>query len=50
MATLLAVRFGFTFQDYHGPVLVTGGADAEGETLALSKDKILALLTSLEEL
>ncbi|NUK55484.1 DUF3846 domain-containing protein [Streptomyces lunaelactis] len=50
LATLLAVRFGFTWQEYHGPVLLTGGADAEGETVPLSKDKVLALLTSLEEL
>ncbi|GGW69849.1 hypothetical protein [Streptomyces xantholiticus] len=46
---MLAFRFGFTYQDYHGPVLLTGGADAEGETVPLSKDKLLALLTSLEE-
>ncbi|MEU4499218.1 DUF3846 domain-containing protein [Streptomyces sp. NPDC023998] len=50
LATLLAIRFGFTYQDYHGPVLLTGGADAEGETVPLTKDKVLALLTSLEEL
>ena len=50
LATLLAVRFGFTWQEYHGPVLLTGGADAEGETVPLSKDKVLALLTSLQEL
>ncbi|GGT54661.1 hypothetical protein GCM10010271_68160 [Streptomyces kurssanovii] len=49
LATVLAVRFGFTYQDYHGPVLLTGGADAEGDTVPLSKDKLLALLTSLEE-
>ncbi|MGP4001572.1 DUF3846 domain-containing protein [Streptomyces sp. 8N706] len=49
LATVLAFRFGFTYQDYHGPVLLTGGADAEGETVPLSKDKLLALLTSLEE-
>lgn len=50
IATALAVRFGFTWQDYHGPVLLTGGADAEGETLPLSKDKVLALLASLGDL
>jgi hypothetical protein len=49
LATVLAIRFGFTYQDYHGPVLLTGGAVAEGETVPLSKDKPLALLTSLEE-
>ncbi|HBF82633.1 MAG TPA: hypothetical protein DD420_22685 [Streptomyces sp.] len=50
LATLLARRFGFTFQDYYGPVLLTGGADAEGNTLPLTKDKLLGVLTSLEEL
>lgn len=50
LATFLAVRFGFTFQDYHGPVLLTGGADADGDTLPLSKDKLLGLLTSLDDL
>lgn len=49
LATALAIRFGFTRQDYHGPVLLTGGADAEGETVPLSKDKLVALLTSIEE-
>ncbi|MEJ8639957.1 DUF3846 domain-containing protein [Streptomyces sp. MS2.AVA.5] len=49
LATVLAARFGFTYQNYHGPVLLTGGADAEGDTVPLSKDKLLALLTSLEE-
>ncbi|WP_329583785.1 DUF3846 domain-containing protein [Streptomyces sp. NBC_01361] len=49
LATVLAIRFGFTHQDYHGPVLLTGGADAEGETVPLSKDKILALLASLAD-
>lgn len=50
LATVLAFRFGFTHQDYHGPVLLTGGADAEGETVPLNKDNVLALLTSLDEL
>ncbi|TDU67823.1 DUF3846 domain-containing protein [Streptomyces sp. KS 21] len=50
IATLLARRFGRTYQDYHGPVLLTGGADEEGETLPLNKDKVLALLTSLADL
>ncbi|MFD5427713.1 DUF3846 domain-containing protein [Streptomyces sp. NPDC127084] len=49
LATVLAVRFGFTYQNYHGPVLLTGGADAEGDTLPLSKEQFLTLLASLEE-
>ncbi|MCZ4098090.1 DUF3846 domain-containing protein [Streptomyces sp. H39-C1] len=50
VATLLAMRFGFAWQEYHGPVLLTGGADSEGETVPLSKDGLLGLLTSLDEL
>ncbi|MEV5204374.1 DUF3846 domain-containing protein [Streptomyces sp. NPDC053720] len=49
-ATLLARRFGFTFQDYYGPALLTGGADKEGETVPLSKEKTVALLTTLRDL
>ncbi|MFF9870405.1 DUF3846 domain-containing protein [Streptomyces sp. NPDC013953] len=49
LATVLAFRFGFTYQSYHGPVLLTGGVDAEGETVPLTKDKLLALLSSLTE-
>lgn len=44
------VRFGFTWREYHGPVPLTGGADTEGETVALSQDKVMALLTSVEDL
>ncbi|WP_413804302.1 DUF3846 domain-containing protein [Streptomyces sp. OE57] len=29
-ATALARRFGFVYQDYHGPVLLTGGAERTG--------------------
>lgn len=47
LATYLAVRHGFTWQKYHGPVLVTGGADADGDTLPLTADQVRALLTSL---
>ncbi|CAC36550.1 DUF3846 domain-containing protein [Streptomyces sp. NRRL_B-16638] len=50
LASLLAVRFGFTHQPYHGPVLLTGGADNDGETVPLTKDKIVALLTSITDL
>ncbi|MFI0743431.1 DUF3846 domain-containing protein [Streptomyces sp. NPDC021100] len=50
IATALAARFGFVYQDYHGPVLLTGGADSEGDTLPLTRDKLLALLGIAEEL
>ncbi|MFJ6354804.1 DUF3846 domain-containing protein [Streptomyces sp. NPDC092046] len=50
MATLLARRFGWTYQNYHGPVLLTGGADEEGETLPLDKDKVLAMRATLTDL
>lgn len=36
VATGVARRFGFTHQPYFGPVVFTGGADQEGETLPLS--------------
>ncbi|MFD0269554.1 DUF3846 domain-containing protein [Streptomyces sp. NPDC127106] len=50
MATLLARRFGRTYQNYHGHVLLTGGADDEGETLPLDRDKVLAVLATLADL
>ncbi|MFI6658051.1 DUF3846 domain-containing protein [Streptomyces sp. NPDC050523] len=50
LATLLAIRFGFTHQQYHGPVLLTGGADTDGDTVPLTKDKAVALLTSIADL
>jgi hypothetical protein len=49
LASALAVRHGFNFQPYHGPVLLTGGPDADGDTLPLTLDKVRALLTSLED-
>ena len=49
VATYLAKRHGFTWQQYHGPVLLTGGADGEGETLPLTVDQVRALLTSLPD-
>lgn len=48
-ATMLARRFGFTWQPYHGPVLITGGADEQGDTLPLNRDKLRALLTALDD-
>ncbi|MFD7408771.1 DUF3846 domain-containing protein [Streptomyces sp. NPDC059866] len=50
LATFLAIRFGFTHQQYHGPVLLTGGVDADGDTIPLTKDKAVALLTSIADL
>lgn len=50
VATFLAARHGFTWQKYHGPVLLTGGADDEGETLPLTVDQVRALLTSLGDI
>ena len=50
LATLLAARHGFNFQPYHGPVLLTGGADEDGETLPLNIDMIRALLTSVHDI
>ncbi|MFD9047754.1 DUF3846 domain-containing protein [Streptomyces zaomyceticus] len=50
LATLVARRFGWTYQSYHGAVLLTGGANEEGETLPLSEDKTRALLASLTDL
>ncbi|MFG2623139.1 DUF3846 domain-containing protein [Streptomyces sp. NPDC048507] len=50
VATLLAGRFGRTYQDYHGAVLLTGRADDEGETLPLNRDKMLAILVTLADL
>lgn len=50
LATLLAVRHGFAWQLYHGPVLLTGGADKDGETLPLTPDMVRALLTSVDDI
>ena len=50
LATLLAVRHGFTWQPYHGPVLLTGGVDKDGETLPLTPDMVRALLTSVVDI
>lgn len=47
LASLLAARHGFNHQPYHGPVLLTGGADEDGETVPLNPDMVRALLTSV---
>ncbi|MGW1966386.1 DUF3846 domain-containing protein [Streptomyces sp. NPDC001935] len=49
-ATALARRFGFVFQLYHGPVLLTGSPDAEGNTLPLLKEQVLGLLRTLQDI
>jgi Domain of unknown function (DUF3846) len=50
LATILAARFGFTHQSYYGPVLLTGGANEDGDTVPLNKYKVVALLTSIADL
>jgi hypothetical protein len=50
LATALARRHGFTWQPYHGPVLLTGGADEDGETLPLTMDGARALLTGIADI
>lgn len=49
-ATALARRYGYTWQLYHGPVLLTGGADENGDTRPLTTDQVRALLTGLLDL
>lgn len=49
-ASALARRFGFVHQPYHGPVLITGGADDEGDTLPLTRDSLRGLLATLGDL
>lgn len=49
-ATALARRFGYTHQRYHGPVLLTGGPDAKGNTLPLLRQQLIGLLRTLEDL
>jgi hypothetical protein len=49
-ATALARRFGFTHQRYYGPVLFTGGPDAEGNTLPLLRQQLIGLLLTLQDL
>ncbi|MFF5011474.1 DUF3846 domain-containing protein [Streptomyces phaeochromogenes] len=49
-ATALAQRFGLTHQRYYGPVLLTGGPDAEGNTLPLLRQQLIGLLLTLQDL
>lgn len=48
-ATAFLTNFGTVTQMICGPVLITGGADAEGETLPLTRDKLMAILTRLSD-
>lgn len=48
-ATLFLANFGTVTQMICGPVLITGSADGEGETLPLTRDKMLAVLTKMSE-
>lgn len=50
IATALARRFGFVHQLYHGPVVITGGADSDGGTLPLTRASLLGLLSTLHGL
>lgn len=45
-ATALARHYGFVWQPYHGPVVLTS-VDRDGNTLELTKDQLVALLTRL---
>ncbi|ASY36975.1 MULTISPECIES: DUF3846 domain-containing protein [unclassified Streptomyces] len=49
LATLFAMRHGFVHQPYHGPVLLTGGANEDGDTLPLTGEQVVAHLRALEE-
>jgi len=48
-ATALAHRYGHTWQHLHGPVLLTGGPDDDGNTLPLDLPKLRAVLTALAD-
>ncbi len=45
-ATALARHFGFTWQPYHGPVMLCS-VDAEGDSIDLDTHQVRALLTRL---
>lgn len=49
LATALARHFGFTFQAYHGPVVLCG-VDSEGRSVDLGTAQIRALLTRLADI
>ncbi|MFI5727079.1 DUF3846 domain-containing protein [Streptomyces cyaneofuscatus] len=43
-ATILYALHREPHQHYHGTVVITGGADPQGETLGLTKDEVAALV------
>ncbi|MFD6356775.1 DUF3846 domain-containing protein [Nocardia tengchongensis] len=49
LATRLARHHGFTWQPYHGPVLLCG-VDNDGHSIDLDVDQMRALLTHLADL
>ncbi|MFC8296013.1 DUF3846 domain-containing protein [Streptomyces sp. NPDC057242] len=49
-ATAIFARYGNPHQFYFGNALFTGGTDSKGETLGLTKDKVLELIEALTEL
>lgn len=48
-AVFFLSNFGQVVQPIYGPVLLTGGSDEEGDTLPLSRDKLAAILSKLED-
>lgn len=48
-ATAFLTQFGQVTQVIHGPVLITGGAGRQGETLPLTWDKLHAVLAKLQD-
>ncbi|MFJ4873256.1 DUF3846 domain-containing protein [Streptomyces sp. NPDC088757] len=48
-ATAIFARYGTPHQFYFGNALFTGGTDSKGETLGLTKDKVLELVEVLME-
>lgn len=48
-ATLLARRYGKTWQDYHGPAVIAG-LNAEGDTIGLTDEQTVGVLTALADI
>jgi hypothetical protein len=48
-ATLLARRFGFVWQPYHGPVVLCR-VDNDGNSIDLSRAQLIGLLTTLGDI
>lgn len=49
VATALARRHGYVRQPYFGPVVIAS-ADSEGETINLTRDQVIGVLRSLEDI